>query len=224
MYRILIVEDDEVIAGTVRQQMENWGYEARCVEDFKNVMSEFGEFDPQMVLMDISLLFFNGYHWCTQIRQISKVPVIFISSTSDNMNIVMAVNMGGDDFIAKPFDLNVLMAKVQAMLRRTYDFAGQTHLMEHRGAILNTSDATMTYQGQKVELTKNEYKILQILMENKGTAVSRDLIMTRLWETDSFVDDNTLTVNVTRLRRKLEEAGLSGFIVTKKGIGYMVEA
>ncbi|MEE0420688.1 MAG: response regulator transcription factor [Lachnospiraceae bacterium] len=224
MYRILIVEDDEVIAGTVRQQMENWGYEARCVEDFKNVMSEFGEFDPQMVLMDISLPFFNGYHWCTQIRQISKVPVIFISSTSDNMNIVMAVNMGGDDFIAKPFDLNVLMAKVQAMLRRTYDFAGQTHLMEHRGAILNTSDATMTYQGQKVELTKNEYKILQILMENKGTAVSRDLIMTRLWETDSFVDDNTLTVNVTRLRRKLEEAGLSGFIVTKKGIGYMVEA
>lgn len=224
MYRILIVEDDEVIAGTVRQQMENWGYESRCVEDFKNVMSEFGEFDPQMVLMDISLPFFNGYHWCTQIRQISKVPVIFISSTSDNMNIVMAVNMGGDDFIAKPFDLNVLMAKVQAMLRRTYDFAGQTHLMEHRGAILNTSDATMTYQGQKVELTKNEYKILQILMENKGTAVSRDLIMTRLWETDSFVDDNTLTVNVTRLRRKLEEAGLSGFIVTKKGIGYMVEA
>lgn len=224
MYRILIVEDDEVIAGTVRQQMENWGYEARCVEDFKNVMSEFGEFDPQLVLMDISLPFFNGYHWCTQIRQISKVPVIFISSTSDNMNIVMAVNMGGDDFIAKPFDLNVLMAKVQAMLRRTYDFAGQTHLMEHRGAILNTSDATMTYQGQKVELTKNEYKILQILMENKGTAVSRDLIMTRLWETDSFVDDNTLTVNVTRLRRKLEEAGLSGFIVTKKGIGYMVEA
>ena len=223
-YRILIVEDDEVIAGTVRQQMENWGYEARCVEDFKNVMSEFGEFDPQLVLMDISLPFFNGYHWCTQIRQISKVPVIFISSTSDNMNIVMAVNMGGDDFIAKPFDLNVLMAKVQAMLRRTYDFAGQTHLMEHRGAILNTSDATMTYQGQKVELTKNEYKILQILMENKGTAVSRDLIMTRLWETDSFVDDNTLTVNVTRLRRKLEEAGLSGFIVTKKGIGYMVEA
>ena len=224
MYRILIVEDDEVIAGTVRQQMENWGYEARCVEDFKNVMSEFGEFDPQLVLMDISLPFFNGYHWCTQIRQISKVPVIFISSTSDNMNIVMAVNMGGDDFIAKPFDLNVLMANVQAMLRRTYDFAGQTHLMEHRGAILNTSDATMTYQGQKVELTKNEYKILQILMENKGTAVSRDLIMTRLWETDSFVDDNTLTVNVTRLRRKLEEAGLSGFIVTKKGIGYMVEA
>lgn len=224
MYRILIVEDDEVIAGTVRRQMENWGYEARCVEDFKNVMSEFGEFDPQLVLMDISLPFFNGYHWCTQIRQISKVPVIFISSSSDNMNIVMAVNMGGDDFIAKPFDLNVLMAKVQAMLRRTYDFVGQTHLMEHRGAILNTSDATMTYQGQKVELTKNEYKILQILMENKGTAVSRDLIMTRLWETDSFVDDNTLTVNVTRLRRKLEEAGLSGFIVTKKGIGYMVEA
>lgn len=222
MYRILIVEDDRTIAETVKKHMESWGYEAHCVEDFKNVLAEFAAFSPQLVLMDITLPFFNGYHWCSQIRQISRVPVIFLSSASDNMNIVMAINMGGDDFVAKPFDLNVLMAKVQAMLRRTYDFGGQTGLFEHRGVILNLSDATVLYYGKKVELTKNEFKILQILMENKGNVVSRDKIMTRLWESDSYVDDNTLTVNVTRLRRKLEEAGVTDFIVTKKGIGYLI--
>jgi two-component system response regulator protein BraR/BceR len=222
MYRILIVEDDMTIANAVRKHMEGWGYEVRCAEDFKNVLAEFASFSPQLVLLDISLPFFNGYHWCSQIRQISRVPVIFLSSASDNMNIVMAINMGGDDFVAKPFDLNVLMAKVQAMLRRTYDFGGQTGLFEHRGVILNLSDATVFYDGSRVELTKNEFKILQILMEQKGNVVSRDKIMTRLWESDSYVDDNTLTVNVTRLRKKLEEAGVKGFITTKKGIGYLI--
>lgn len=222
MYRILIVEDDMTIANAVRKHMEGWGYEVRCAEDFKNVLAEFASFSPQLVLLDISLPFFNGYHWCSQIRQISRVPVIFLSSASDNMNIVMAINMGGDDFVAKPFDLNVLMAKVQAMLRRTYDFGGQTGLFEHRGVILNLSDATVFYDGSRVELTKNEFKILQILMEQKGNVVSRDKIMTRLWESDSYVDDNTLTVNVTRLRKKLEDAGVKGFITTKKGIGYLI--
>lgn len=222
MYRILIVEDDMTIANAVRKHMEGWGYEVRCAEDFKNVLAEFASFSPQLVLLDISLPFFNGYHWCSQIRQISRVPVIFLSSASDNMNIVMAINMGGDDFVAKPFDLNVLMAKVQAMLRRTYDFGGQTGLFEHRGVILNLSDTTVFYDGSRVELTKNEFKILQILMEQKGNVVSCDKIMTRLWESDSYVDDNTLTVNVTRLRKKLEEAGVKGFITTKKGIGYLI--
>ncbi len=206
----------------VKKHMESWGYEVRCVEDFKNVLGEFAAFSPQLVLLDISLPFFNGYHWCSQIRQISKTPVIFLSSASDNMNIVMAINMGGDDFVAKPFDLNVLMAKVQAMLRRTYDFGGQTGIFEHRGVILNLSDTSVYYEGHKVELTKNEFKILQILMEQKGSVVSRDRLMTRLWETDSYVDDNTLTVNVTRLRKRLEEAGVRDFIVTKKGMGYLI--
>ncbi len=223
MYRIMIVEDDITIAEIIRKHMEGWGYEVRCAEDFKNVLAEFVSFSPQLVLMDISLPFFNGYHWCSQIRQISRVPIVFLSSASDNMNIVMAVNMGGDDFVAKPFDLNVLMAKIQAMLRRTYDFGGQTQLCEHRGVILNLSDATVLYEDRKVDLTKNEFKILQILMEQKGNVVSRDKIMTRLWETDSYVDDNTLTVNVTRLRKKLEEAGVKDFITTKKGIGYFIE-
>lgn len=223
MYKILIVEDDLIIAKSVKNHIKSWGFEAECVTDFKDVLAAFASFNPQLVLLDISLPFFNGYHWCNEIRKLSKVPIIFISSASDNMNIVMAMNMGGDDFIAKPFDLNVLTAKVQALLRRTYDFAGQTHLLEHRGAILNISDSTLNYQGKKIELSKNENKILGILLENKGKAVSRDTIMTRLWETDSYIDDNTLTVNITRLRKKLQETGLCDFIVTKKGIGYMVE-
>ena len=223
MYRILIVEDDAIIAKTMQRHITSWGYEVKCAADFKDVLSLFVAFDPQLVLLDISLPFYNGYHWCNEIRKLSKVPIIFISSASDTMNIVMAMNMGGDDFIAKPFDLSVLTAKVQAVLRRTYDFAGQTNLLEHRGAILNTSDATLTYEGEQTDLTRNEYKILKMLMENNGKVVTRESLMTMLWETDSYVDDNTLTVNVTRLRRKLEALGLPDFITTKKGMGYEVK-
>lgn len=223
MYRILVVEDDQVIANTIKKSIAKWGYEVQCVTDFQKVLSQFIEFDPQLVLLDISLPFYNGFHWCSEIRKISKVPIMFLSSASDNLNIVMAMNMGGDDFITKPFDLSVLAAKIRALLRRTYDFAGQTNLLEHKGAILNISDATVTYQGQKVELTRNEHKILQLLMENKGQVVTRETIMTHLWETDSYVDDNNLTVNITRLRRKLESIGLADFILTRKSMGYMVE-
>lgn len=223
MHRILIVEDDTVIAKTLKNNIELWGYEAEYITDFKDVLTQFVSYEPQLILLDISLPFYNGYHWCSEIRKVSKIPIMFLSSASDNMNIVMAMNMGGDDFIPKPFDLNVLIAKVQAMLRRTYDFAGQSHLVEHKGAILNTSDATLTYEGNKIDLTKNDFKILQILMENKGRTVSREAIMTRLWETDSYVDENTLTVNMTRLRKKLEAEGLKDYIITKKGIGYLVE-
>ena len=223
MHKIMMIEDDPVIAKTVGETLTSWGMEVYCVEDFQNVMAEFTSFSPQLVLLDISLPFYNGYHWCQEIRRVSQVPVIFLSSAADKMNIIMAVNMGADDFIAKPFDLNILTAKVQAMLRRTYDFGRETNLLEHRGAILDTGSGILNYQGQRIELTRNEWRILQVLMENKGKAVSRDTLMTRLWESDSFIDDNTLTVNVTRLRRKLEEIGLENFIRTKKGVGYFVE-
>lgn len=223
MYKILVVEDDDVISRAVCDSLKNWGYDARAVCDFGNVTAEFSEFEPHLVLLDISLPFFNGYHWCTEIRRISSVPVIFISSTAENINIVMAVNMGGDDFIAKPFDMNVLLAKVQAMLRRTYDFTTTPNLIEAGGLTLNTDDASLYSGDDKIELTKNEYRILQVLMENKGKVISRDTLMTRLWETDSFIDDNTLTVNMTRLRRKLNDNNLPDFIKTKKGMGYMVE-
>jgi DNA-binding response OmpR family regulator len=175
-----------------------------------------------MVLVDIMLPFFNGYHWCSEIRKISSVPVVFISSASDNMNIVMAMNMGGDDFIAKPVDLNVMMAKIQAVLRRAYDMPGITPTLEHGGAVLDLNDASLTFNGERVELTKNEFRILQTLMENKGKIVSRDTLMTRLWQADCYVEENTLTVNVTRLRRKLENIGLTDFITTKIGSGYII--
>lgn len=222
MYRILIVEDDLVIAKSLKSCLSQWNYEVEFIEDFKDINKYFINFDPHLVLLDISLPFFNGYHWCTEIRKISKVPIIFISSMCDNMNIVMAINMGGDDFIQKPFDLNVAIAKVQALLRRTYSFGGSMNIIEHNGAVLNINETTIEYKNSKVELTKNEFKIIQFLMENIGKAISREDIMKRLWESESFIDDNTLTVNVTRLRKKLSDIELNDFIKTKKGIGYMV--
>lgn len=202
--------------------MGDWGWEACCVEDFSKVLDTFASYNPHLVILDIALPACNGFYWCMEIRKISRVPVVFLSSASDNMNIVIAMNMGGDDFIAKPFDRNVLAAKIQAILRRTYDFAANTELIAHKGAVLNTADATLTYEGQHIDLTKNDYKILKMLLENKGKTVSRDALMTRLWETDCFVDENTLTVNITRLRKKLEQAGLTDFIVTRKGMGYLI--
>lgn len=222
MYRVFIVEDDPVIAGAVARHMESWGMEAKLCRDFGAVLAEFVAADPQLVLLDISLPFFNGYHWCGEIRRVSSVPIVFISSTGDNMNIVMAMNMGGDDFIAKPFDLNVLTAKVQAMLRRTYEFAGQSSLLERGGAILSANDTSVSYEGRRLELSKNEYRILQVLMQAGGAVVPRETLMQRLWESDSFVDENTLTVNVARLRKKLEGIGLTDYIATKKGLGYSV--
>lgn len=223
MYRILIAEDDPLISSAVEKQLKEWGLDARCVKDFKNVIAEFSDYAPQLVLLDISLPFFNGYYWCGEIRKVSGTPIIFISSASDNMNIIMAMNMGADDFIAKPFDMSVLTAKIQAMLRRTYDYAQSVPVLEHRGALLNTGDGTLTYGGEVIELTKNEHRILLALMQSKGKTVSREKLMEKLWETDSFVDENTLTVNVNRLRKKLDAAGLAGFITTKFGEGYLIE-
>ena len=223
MYRVLIVEDDLTIASALAAHLRKWDYEADYVEDFKNVMERFGAVDPQLVILDIGLPFFNGFYWCQQIRQVSQVPIIFLSSLDDNMNIVMAMNMGGDEFIEKPFDLNVLTAKIQALLRRTYSFQGQLNVLEYKGVILNLNDAALTYEGRRLDLTKNDFKILQILMENAGKIVKRERIMERLWESDEFIDDNTLTVNITRLRRKLEGIGITDFICTKKGIGYLLE-
>ena len=222
MYRIFIVEDDAAIAQAVCEQAESWALEARCVSDFRRVAEEAAAYDPHLILLDISLPFFDGYHWCTEIRRVSRVPVIFISSAADNMNIIMAMNMGADDFIAKPFDQSVLIAKIQAILRRAYDFGASAPVLEHMGALLNTGDNSLSYNGERVELSKNEYRILLTLMQNKGKVVSREKLMEALWETNSFVDENTLTVNVGRLRKKLDAAGLKDFIGTKFGVGYIV--
>ncbi len=223
MYKIFLVEDDRGIAEAIAAQTALWDMETVCVKNFREVVAEFTACAPHLVLLDISLPCYDGYHWCRQIRNISKVPIIFISSASDNMNIVMAMNMGADDFIAKPFDQSVLMAKMNAMLRRTYDFGPSATIIEHRGAVLNTGDGSLVYEGEKIDLTKNEYRILLGLMQQKGKTVSRERLMELLWESDEFIDDNTLSVNIGRLRKKLDAVGLTDFIATKHGMGYLIE-
>ena len=223
MYRMLVVEDDAGIADAIKTQAMPWNIEVNCVKNLRNVMAEFSAFNPHIVLLDIMLPFAGGYYWCAEIRKVSKIPIIFISSASDNMNIVTAMNIGADDFIAKPFNGTVLMAKIQALLRRTYDFASCVPSFMHHGAMLDTGSGDLVYGDERISLTKNEYRILLCLMENKGKVVSRERLMQRLWESDTFVDENTLTVNVNRLRKKLDAAGLKDFISTKIGVGYIVE-
>ena len=223
MYRILLVEDDFALADAMKAQLESWGNSVSLVKDLKDVLASFNECNPQLVLMDIMLPFYNGYHWCSEIRKVSSVPIVFLSSASDNMNIVMAINMGGDDFIAKPVDPMVLSAKVQAILRRTYEINEAAPVLEFRGATLNLNDGNVQFGEERIELTKNEFRILQALLESKGKIVSRDSLMTKLWQNDCYVEENTLTVNVARLRKKLEENGLPEVIKTKPGIGYIIE-
>ena len=223
MYKIYIVEDDKGIADGIVGCLQNFGMEGRVVSDFMKVMEEIAGYEPHLIIMDITLPFMGGYHWCQEIRKTSNVPIIFISSATDNMNIVMAINMGADDFIAKPFDQSVLIAKVSALLRRTYDFAQSASTLEVAGAVLNTNNNTLSYNGRDIDLARNEYKILLTLVLNKNKVVSREKLMEALWETDCYVDENTLTVNVGRLRKTLESAGLKDLIKTKFGVGYILE-
>lgn len=223
MSKILIVEDDRMIAESVKNHLETWGYETVIAEHFQNILEDVTAAAPDLILLDISLPSYNGFYWCREIRKLFKMPIIFLSSASDNMNIVMAMDMGGDEFIAKPFDMAVLTAKIGAMLRRSYSFSGQMNAINHRDAILNLVDNSITYQGKRAELSKNEVQIMTLLMENAGSIVSRDMIMMQLWDSDNFIDDNTLTVNITRIRKKLKEIGLEDFIKTRKGSGYIVE-
>ena len=223
MYKILLVEDDEIISKSIKQHLENWGFEVIATRDFKNITNEFTECNAHIVLLDLILPFYDGFYWCKEIRKISNVPIVFLSSASDNMNIVMAVNMGGDDFISKPFNVSVLLAKIQAILRRTYDMPNGISILEHKGIILNLNDITLSYRDKSIELTKNEFRILETLLVNKGKIVSRDTLMMKLWQDDNYVEANTLTVNVTRLRKKLEDLGIDDFIKTKVGCGYIIE-
>ena len=223
MYKIFIVEDDKGIADGIASCLGNWGMEGRTVSDFMKVLDEVNEYEPHLIIMDITLTYMGGYHWCQEIRKTSSVPIIFISSATDNMNIIMAINMGADDFIAKPFDQSVLIAKVTALLRRTYDFSQASATLEVAGAVLNTNNNTLTYNGTEIDLARNEYRILLTLVQNKNKVVSREKLMEALWETDCYVDENTLTVNVGRLRKTLEGIGLKDLIKTKFGVGYILE-
>ena len=223
MFKIMIVEDDEKIAQIILENVEKWGFEGLAVKDFTDVLGQFISYNPHLILLDVNLPAYDGYYWCSKIRAISKVPIIFISARNTNMDIVMAVNLGGDDFVTKPFSLEVLMAKISALLRRAYSYAdAETSVIQHKNVILNFNDRTVLYNGEQTELTKNEFKILQALMKNHGKVISREEIMKELWDDESFVDDNTLTVNVNRLRKKLRDLGLVEFIKTKKEQGYLV--
>lgn len=221
-YKILVVEDDSTIACTIKRHLEKWDYEVCLIEDFKNVMDTFLKYQPDLIFLDVTLPYYNGFYWCMEIRKISKAPVVFVSSADDNMNIFMAMDMGGDDFISKPFDLTVLTAKTNALIRRSYSYKGQVNVIEHKGVVLNLSNGNITFEEKQIELTKNEFLIMKLLMENEGNAVSRDSIIMNLWEDDNFIDDNTLTVNITRIRKKLSDIGIVDYIITKKGMGYMV--
>lgn len=222
MYKILIVEDDLTIASLLNDSIKKWDFESDYVTDFNKILEEFEQKKPHLILLDISLPFYNGFYWCGEIRKISNVPIVFLSSHTENLDIVMAMNMGGDDYITKPFSMDVVIAKIQAVLRRTYSYYREIQTLEAKGVLLDLKDAIVSYGNKKTELTKNEYKILRLLMEKKNNIISREEIMKSLWEDESFIDDNTLTVNVNRLRKKLEDMGVTDFILTKKGMGYMI--
>lgn len=223
MYKIFIVEDDKALCNNIGEGIIRWGFDVISIENFENVLEEFAKHNPHLVIMDINLPCFDGFYWCRKIRDISKVPIIFLSSRDSNMDIVMAVNMGGDDYVTKPFSMDILLVKIQALLRRAYSYGqGEGQIIECNGAILNLNDGILTYNDKSIELTRNEFKILQLLMRNQGKIVARDRIMRVLWESEYFISENTLTVNVNRLRKRLEDIELKDFIVTKKSQGYMI--
>lgn len=225
MYKIMIVEDEEKIKNILRESLKKWGFETYAVEDFSSVFEEFAKESPHLVLMDINLPFYDGFYWCNKIRSISKVPVIFLSSRNSNMDIVMAVNMGGDDYITKPFSMDILVAKINAVLRRTYSYneTQEKDTVEYKNAVLSLKDNMIYFNGHSEALTKNEFKILYLLMKNHEKIIDRDEIMRELWEDESFIDDNTLTVNINRIRKKLNSLGLKNYIKTIKNQGYMIK-
>ncbi|NLW42873.1 MAG: response regulator transcription factor [Tissierellia bacterium] len=223
MNKIFIVEDDPIIANSIKSNLTSWRFEVRVSEDYKNVIEEFQKFSPNLVLLDITLPFFNGYHWCKMIREKSTVPIIFLSSSSENLNIIMAMDLGADDYITKPFNMDILLAKIRALLRRSYDFVSDINFVYHNGLELNLSEMKVSYEGKTEILTKNEFKILELLLKNKGSVITREKLMKRLWMSDEYIDDNTLTVNVARLRTRLKEIGVGDLIITKVGVGYYVQ-
>ena len=222
MFKIMIIEDDAALSNEIAEELIKWGHTLHVIINLENIIEEFNKFKPQLLLLDINLPFYDGFHWCNEIRKISKVPIIFMSSRSSNMDIIMGVNLGADDYIQKPFSISVLVAKVNALLRRTYNFSEATDKITHNEVTLDLSTAALTYKNNTIELSKNEFKILNILMISSGKIVSRDKLMKKLWDTDWYVDDNTLTVNINRLRTRLSQIKLDDFIQTKRGLGYII--
>lgn len=223
MAKIMVVEDEEIIRQLIMEELEKWKFETFGTTDFNQVFSDFEREEPQLVLLDINLPVLDGYYWCQKIREVSKVPIIFISSRNTNMDMIMAMNMGADDFVTKPFQIDVLIAKINALLRRSYNYTElSSEMMSHNGITLNVDNGSMEINGEIIDLSKNEYRLLFILMKHNGKILSREKLLRALWDDERFVDDNTLTVNINRLRRKIEQSGIQGYIETKVGQGYIV--
>ncbi len=221
---IFIIEDDKALSREISLTLSKWNYTVKEVKNFENITNEVLECNPKLILMDINLPCYDGFYWCSQIRNFLKVPIIFISSRDNDMDIIMSINMGGDDYIMKPFSPQILVAKIQAILRRTYSYNSElkSDIIKFKDVTLNIVESKLYFKNKEVELTKNELKIMKILMENQEKIVSRDEIIEELWDTDEFISENTLTVNVNRLRKKLDTIGLEDFILTKKGQGYII--
>ena len=223
MAKIMIVEDETTIRELISEELQKWQFERIGTTDFNDVLDDFQEENPQLVLMDINLPVYDGYYWCQKIREVSKVPIIFISSRSTNMDMIMAMNMGADDFVTKPFQIDVLIAKINALLRRSYNYSDtDSEVLSHNGITLNVDNGRMEIKGEMIDLSKNEYRLLYLLMKKHGKILTREKLLRALWDDERFVDDNTLTVNINRLRKKIEQAGIAGYIETKVGVGYMV--
>jgi response regulator len=222
-FKIFLIEDDEIIAKSLKKFLENWSYDVYLVEDFEKVFEEYKKIDPAIILIDISLPFFNGYYWCEQVRKVSNLPIIFISSASENLNKIMAMNMGADDYITKPFDLELLLAKIKALLRRSYEYTEISNNIAYEDIVIDRDKMLLIFDNKQISLTKNEYLILEMMFAHPQKVFRREEFMDKIWQTDEFIDDNTLTVNIMRLRKKLEEIGLSNFIKTKKKVGYYIE-
>ncbi|WP_411355475.1 response regulator transcription factor [Peptoniphilus harei] len=220
-WKIFLVEDDKVIAEEIKRHLEFWNYEIKIAEDFQSIFDEFKNFHPDLVLMDVTLPFYNGYHWCKIIRKNSKVPILFISAADENLNLIMAMDLGADDYLTKPFELDLLQIKIRALLRRAYEYI-ETRNILYKDISLDCDKMIISRENKEIELTKNEFKILEILLEKPGKVVNRDEIIDKIWQSDSYIDDNTLTVNVMRLRKKLEDINIFDLIKTKKGVGYYV--
>lgn len=221
--RILLIEDDSTLAKEIKQYCEKWGMEVLCATRFDQLLQEVETIKPKLILLDINLPFYDGFYWCEQIRKTSTVPVLFISSRDGNQDKIMAISTGGDDYIQKPFALDYLMAKIQAILRRTYEYQNHIQMQVADEVIYDFSKGQLLVKGQSVELTRMENKILSILLKNRGKIVSREELMMQIWSTDEFISDGSLTTSISRLKTKIKrDTGIEDLIITKKGQGYLI--
>ncbi|CAM4273248.1 response regulator transcription factor [Bacillus albus] len=222
MKKIMIIEDDEVIREELQNFLQRYGYDVKAPIDYINIMQYVENENADLILLDINLPVFDGYYICREIRKNSDVPIIIVTSRDNEVDELMSMNLGADDFITKPYNTEILLARITNIMKRTYGSSKTSNMLSYMDFHLNLSNASVMYKDQVIELTKNEVKILSYLINNKGNIVKREFLMEHLWKSDYFVDDGTLTVNITRLRKKLEELGIENPIETRRGLGYIM--